>query len=319
MKTKNEILIFISICLPLTWMSGIYLNNKGGLSSFFNHFIMYIPALTVILLYLFVFKKPLIKKGDLGIRIGLIKYWFLAPLLFLFLIILSYFISWLLDPSIFASTETIKSGLLDKGFYPGSIIMGIIVVFLINIVLGGIINAGIFMGEELGWRGFLIPRLLTLVKPKYAFLIGGFIWGVWHMVMIYQGLNYPGHFLFGIPMMIVFCSIVGIIIQYFYFKSGSIFAAVLSHSTINKAAMSMSFLIDKDNFNTLIYGPTGIIGLAIFAIVAVWLFRRIDWNLYNTYTGSVKQAGFSAFTPSPPRSRFGGARWGRFKKAEKLC
>ncbi|WP_372785296.1 type II CAAX prenyl endopeptidase Rce1 family protein [Phenylobacterium sp.] len=36
-------------------------------------------------------------------------------------------------------------------------------------------------GEEIGWRGFALPRLLTLCRPLTAALILGFIWGLWHL------------------------------------------------------------------------------------------------------------------------------------------
>jgi uncharacterized protein len=283
MKTKNEILIFTAICLPLTWMAGLYLSNKGGLGSFYSHFTMYIPGLTVLGLYFFLFRRPVFRKGDLGFRKGQFKYLLIAPALFTFLILLSYFISWLVNPSMFVSHEEVKTSLIAKGFYWGNSITGLIVIFLINIIAGSILNAGMFLGEELGWRGFLVPRLLSLTKPVYAFLLGGVIWALWHIVMIRQGLNYPGHFLSGIPMMILFCTSVGIIIQYLYFKSGSIFVALISHAAINKTAMSMSFLVTKQDFNPLIYGPTGLIGLAIFTIAAGWLYFRIDWKHSNTF------------------------------------
>jgi uncharacterized protein len=36
------------------------------------------------------------------------------------------------------------------------------------------------MGEELGWRGFLLPRMLGRMKPLSAALILGTIWMIWH-------------------------------------------------------------------------------------------------------------------------------------------
>lgn len=46
------------------------------------------------------------------------------------------------------------------------------------------------LGEELGWRGFLLPRLLDQMKPLSAALILGAIWMVWHL---------PAFFLSGVP------------------------------------------------------------------------------------------------------------------------
>jgi uncharacterized protein len=46
------------------------------------------------------------------------------------------------------------------------------------------------LGEELGWRGFLLPRLLDQMKPLSAALILGAIWMVWHL---------PAFFMSGVP------------------------------------------------------------------------------------------------------------------------
>lgn len=46
------------------------------------------------------------------------------------------------------------------------------------------------LGEELGWRGFLLPRMLDRMRPLTAALILGTIWMVWHI---------PAFFLSGVP------------------------------------------------------------------------------------------------------------------------
>src|SRR3546814_4714751 len=37
------------------------------------------------------------------------------------------------------------------------------------------------LGEELGWRGFALPRLLELMDARRASLLLGLVWAVWHL------------------------------------------------------------------------------------------------------------------------------------------
>ena len=53
------------------------------------------------------------------------------------------------------------------------------------------------LGEELGWRGFALPRLLKRFSPFTASLILGIIWGIWHLpsfyvsAMVQANLSFP--------------------------------------------------------------------------------------------------------------------------------
>src|SRR5690348_16404789 len=48
-------------------------------------------------------------------------------------------------------------------------------------------------GEETGWRGFALPRLLTLHSPLTAAIILGVIWGIWHTpAFLASGLTQAG-------------------------------------------------------------------------------------------------------------------------------
>jgi membrane protease YdiL (CAAX protease family) len=55
--------------------------------------------------------------------------------------------------------------------------------------LFGIQVVGVFAGawEELGWRGFALPRLLKRVSPLAASLGVGVVWAVWHLPLFMSG------------------------------------------------------------------------------------------------------------------------------------
>lgn len=56
------------------------------------------------------------------------------------------------------------------------------------VLLGGhvLLDPGA-IGEELGWRGFMLPRLLEMTDARAAGLILGVIWGVWHLPAFFVG------------------------------------------------------------------------------------------------------------------------------------
>jgi len=52
-------------------------------------------------------------------------------------------------------------------------------------------SAVLALGEEYGWRGYLLPKLLPLGEVKAAVIVGA-IWALWHTPILIAGLNYPG-------------------------------------------------------------------------------------------------------------------------------
>jgi membrane protease YdiL (CAAX protease family) len=142
-------------------------------------------------------------------------------------------------------------------------------------LLAPVLNALPSFGEEFGWHGYLLPKLLPLGGRK-AILLTGMIWGVWHWPLILMGYNYgSGYFgapYLGLLAMVWFCITSGAVFGWLDIKAGSVWPAVSGHSALNGiAALSLLFLAGEPN--TLL-GPTpvGIIGGAGFTILAAILF-----------------------------------------------
>lgn len=134
------------------------------------------------------------------------------------------------------------------------------------IFLAPFINVLFALGEELGWRGFLLPHLMPLGQGK-AILISGVIWGFWHAPAIVQGLNYPGHPVFGVFMMVVFCVLLTVIFSWLYLNTQSPWVAALAHGAINASA-GLPVMFFVPGFDMTVGGtlaaPTAWIGLALF-------------------------------------------------------
>jgi membrane protease YdiL (CAAX protease family) len=147
---------------------------------------------------------------------------------------------------------------------PAEVVVAIQV--LIAFTLAPFINILFALGEELGWRGFLLPHLMPLGQWK-AILFSGIIWGVWHIPAIAQGLNYPGYPIPGIFMMIVFCVLLGTILSWLYLNTKSPWVAALAHGSVNAVA-GLPVLFLKPGFNMAIGGtlaaPVAWIGMGLF-------------------------------------------------------
>jgi len=98
------------------------------------------------------------------------------------------------------------------------------------------VNALAAMGEEIGWRGWLLPRLMPLGAPT-AIVLTGIIWGCWHAPLILLGYNYgkaPGWI--SLACMVGMCTSVGILLAWLRVRSRSVWPCALAHGAINAAA-----------------------------------------------------------------------------------
>jgi CAAX protease family protein len=95
------------------------------------------------------------------------------------------------------------------------------------------------LGEETGWRGFALPRLLERYNPVLAGIIVGFFFGVWHL---------PGWFLSNLHyksldfgMFVCFTMAISILFAYFYvnMRGSVLLAGILPHMEMNIGSEGM--------------------------------------------------------------------------------
>ncbi|MDE6388809.1 MAG: CPBP family intramembrane metalloprotease [Lachnospiraceae bacterium] len=158
--------------------------------------------------------------------------------------------------------------------------MQIIVNIAVSTAISPIINVIPTLGEEIGWRGYLLYGLKNSCGSVKAVLLTGIIWGIWHAPVIAMGHNYgkdyPGYPFVGILMMIVFCVAVGIIEGYLTLRTDSVLPAAICHSAINGlAGIGISFC-NATQINVLA-GPTyvGIIPLIPTVLFDAYILYKI--------------------------------------------
>ena len=96
-----------------------------------------------------------------------------------------------------------------------------------------------------------------------------------------MGHNYPNHPILGNIMMILMCIPFGIILFYSYIKSGNIFVPAIMHGILNQFSSTVTtFSIKESQFNPLLYGLTGLVGIVIFSLIALFLIKTIKKSNY---------------------------------------
>ncbi|MDQ7231972.1 hypothetical protein [Staphylococcus haemolyticus] len=85
-------------------------------------------------------------------------------------------------------------------------------------------------------------------------------------------------------MMILMCIPFGIILFYSYIKSVNIFVPAIMHGILNQFSSTVTtFSIKESQFNPLLYGLTGLVGIVIFSLIALFLIKTIKKSnhIYN--------------------------------------
>ena len=148
----------------------------------------------------------------------------------------------------------------------------LIVAFFASIVVGPTINGVFGFGEEYGWRGYLLPKLMPLGRVR-AYLLVGAIWGLWHAPLVLVGFNYPGYPVAGVFMMMAFTTVIGIFINEMTLRHRSSILAGSIHGAINGQAYGI-WRILFPTVHPIWGGVAGLVGIAVWLLLGLWVARR---------------------------------------------
>lgn len=141
------------------------------------------------------------------------------------------------------------------------------------LAIGTLIGLFAALGEEIGWRGFLVERLASMTSFTNVALISGGIWAIWHMPLILfadYNAGAPGWY----SVLCFTVMVVGTSFAYAWIrlKSGSVWTAMFLHASHNFWIQGVfdPLTTDREITNYLI-GEFGA-ALAIVSVVVAYLF-----------------------------------------------
>jgi membrane protease YdiL (CAAX protease family) len=261
-QARIGLAVYFAILIPLSLLW--YILDQTHILNDHYALIMSTPAVSAILARLILREGIKDVSFQFGGKRGLTAVVFVV-LFPLFLALLTYVPFWL-----FGWTQLNTKGLIFSGL-SSQPVLDLILNALIFTVIGtlALIPAG--FGEEFGWRGFMLTRLIS-AKVPWPIFVSGLIWGAWHLPFIIGGLyDTTSNPLLGSLIAMVAVSGYVYIISWARLYSGSVWPAVLAHAAFN--------IVYNDTFGaatkggTYLLGETGIVTALVMAVIAIILYR----------------------------------------------
>jgi uncharacterized protein len=236
--------------------------------------LMWIPWLLSILF------RVMFKEGfaDVGWAVGEARFWAWAYVTPLCLAVLSVLVAVCLGRVALAphlSQQTMLDAVVVKlpWLVQASSSVGFLCQRLLAVAFLGMVPGFFFaLGEELGWRGYLLPQLLR-AGWRFPLLFSGLVWGIWHFpLFVFTGY---GHGAIGasLVMFTLLTILFGVFVGWLRLASGSVFVAAMAHASFNGFVQSLigdSFVGESAWFWV---GDYGLLTLISYACLVGWLYQ----------------------------------------------
>ena len=149
---------------------------------------------------------------------------------------------------------------------------------LLDVAVVTAIFTVVLLGEEIGWRGFLLLRLRELTSGKRAAVLTGACHAVFHVPLLTLTTSYQseGSRWIVVPMVLVTLTLAGVWYGWLRFRSGSIWSVSLSHSAFNSFMEAAAGVAIAGSAVTMAYvtTETGVATLLVTACLATYLLLR---------------------------------------------
>jgi len=137
------------------------------------------------------------------------------------------------------------------------------------------------LGEEIGWRGVMLPALLDRFHAVWAALFVGVVWYLWHIPLYLadgKAMSLAGHLRF-----LYSCIALSIIFTWFFVKSGgSTFLAIYLHNCTNYFIF-VRFKTFSLTGSSILPGLVYLAVLSVLAVLAIIALRLTPRVLPSRY------------------------------------
>jgi uncharacterized protein len=136
------------------------------------------------------------------------------------------------------------------------------------------------LGEELGWRGYLLGFQIEKYGERKAAALNGIEWGIAHLPLIYFGFNYslenPLAPWSNMLMMMLTCIVLGVLFSFATIKAGNCMYAAIAHGVVNVIGELPVYLSTDLQSGLLGPNPTGLVTMVPLIIAAVVCYAKLE-------------------------------------------
>ena len=263
---KGALLSFFAIVILISAVVETLICRGGAVWLYIV--LMWIPALAATVANCISFRengepfslKKLFAKG--GFRKCRLRYVLLGCLLPLVYLLVPYMVYWRLYPENFA--------------YHGDPLVLVLKDILPVLVIGILISLMSALGEEIGWRGFMVPALYERLGLNKTLLISSLFWCCWHLPLLIGGDYMPGTPLwYQLPAFVLCIFPVGVMAGLLSLESGSVWPAAFLHAAHNNYDQAVFGLITRGDNRMFFVSETGILTILCAWVLAAVMYTRV--------------------------------------------
>lgn len=268
----SSIGIFLLLLIVLSSIA-YYAILKLNPTSIYVGLLMISPALAAFLT-LKIKKRPISSLPWSLKNLKYVKLTYLTPLLY---VSIAYVLLWIFGFGSFVSPETITEWSSELGIAESNPPLVIAVMVFLLLTVGVIKNLGSTLGEEIGWRGFLLFELRKVMPFKALAIVSGVIWAVWHYPVINLIYGRGENLLMHTSAFTIMIIGISVILAYFTFKSKSLWPAAIYHSVHNIFIQKICTPLTISNENTVFWiDEYGFMIPIVTTIFAIYFWIKAD-------------------------------------------
>ncbi|WP_027075661.1 CPBP family intramembrane glutamic endopeptidase [Maribacter antarcticus] len=197
---------------------------------------------------------------------------YVTPILY---VSIAYVLIWLFGFGNLINTETIAQWSDELGIAESNQTLVIPVMIFLLLTVGVIKNLGSTLGEEIGWRGFLIFELRKVMSFKSLAIVSGLIWAIYHFPIINLMYGSGENLLLHISAFTLMILGMSVILAYFTFKSNSLWPAAVYHSVHNIYIQKICTPLTISNNNSTFWiDEYGFMIPIVTTIFAIYFWRK---------------------------------------------